>query len=90
MVTDIIENNDYKKQSEQRAEKVRQLLWSYDGMSAKTRQELKNLGFVITEEGKHYKLTYFGDGRYQLTFAKTPSDFRAGRSCTQETVNLVY
>ena len=90
VVTDIIENNDYKKQSEQRAEKVRQLLWSYDGMSAKTRQELKNLGFVITEEGKHYKLTYFGDGRYQLTFAKTPSDFRAGRSCTQETVNLVY
>ena len=62
VVTDIIENNDYKKLSDQLADKIRHLLWSYDGMSAKLRQELKNLGFVITDEGKHYKLNYYGAG----------------------------
>ena len=45
-MTDIIENNDYKKLSDQLADKIRHLLWSYDGMSAKLRQALKNLGYV--------------------------------------------
>lgn len=42
------------------------------------RQLLTELGFVISEEGKHYKLTYYGDGRYWTTIAKSPSDNRTG------------
>ena len=32
----------------------------------------------ITGEGKHYKLTYYGDPRYMTTVGKTPSDVCAG------------
>lgn len=49
-------------------------------MSGTLRQQLMDLGFVITEEGKHYRLTYYGDGRYKTTFAKTGSDHREGRN----------
>lgn len=43
-------------------------------------QELKDIGFEISEDGKHYKLTYFGDARYTIALAKTPSDYRSGQN----------
>ena len=44
------------------------------------RQQLLELGFEITEDGKHYRLTYYGDGRYKTTIAKTGSDWREGKN----------
>lgn len=44
------------------------------------RQQLLELGFEVTEEGKHYRLTYYGDGRYKTTIAKTGSDWREGKN----------
>ena len=78
VVSDVYRNNDYKNLSGERQQKVKNLLKSYDGMSKELRQDLKNLGFEITEDGKHYKLTYCGDRRYWTTLSKTPSDYREG------------
>ena len=36
--------------------------------------------FEITEDGKHYQLTYYGDGRYKTTIAKTGSDWSEGKN----------
>jgi hypothetical protein len=49
-------------------------------MDAKTRKSLQDFGFGIEEDGKHYRMTYFGDDRYNTTVAKTPSDARAGKN----------
>ena len=49
-------------------------------MSSTMRQELQKVGFEITEEGKHYRLTYYGDSRYKTTIAKTGSDWREGKN----------
>ena len=38
------------------------------------------LGITISEDGKHYKLTYNNDPRYMVTVGKTPSDNRAGNN----------
>ncbi len=62
----------------EKAETLKRLFKGYSSMTGPMRQELKRLGFSITEEGKHYKLTYYGDGRYWSAVAKTPSDHRAG------------
>ncbi|MCR5676882.1 MAG: hypothetical protein K6G13_02490 [Agathobacter sp.] len=90
IVRDIIKNNDYQKLSEAKAEEAKRILKNYDGMTAKTRQALKELGFEITEEGKHYKVSYYGDGRYQTTYSKTPSDGRTGKNCAQTTINMAF
>lgn len=90
IVRDIIKNNDYQKMSVAKAEEVKCILRNYDGMSFRTRQALKDLGFEITEEGKHYKVTYYGDGRYQITYSKTPSDGRSGKNSAQQTINLAF
>lgn len=90
IVRDIIKNNNYQKLSAAKAEEAKRILKNYDGMSARTRQALKDLGFEITEEGKHYKVTYYGDGRYQTTYSKTPSDGRTGKNSAQQTINMAF
>ena len=90
IIRDIIKNNNYQKLSVAKAEEVKRILKNYDGMSARTRQALKDLGFEITEEGKHYKITYYGDGRYQTTYSKTPSDGRTGKNSAQQTINMAF
>ena len=44
------------------------------------KQQLQELGLEVAEEGKHYRLTYFGDERYKTTVAKTGSDWREGKN----------
>lgn len=90
VITDIIEANGYEKISEKKAEELKRIMNNYDGMSAKTRQALKELGFEITEEGKHYKVRYYGDGRYQSTYSKTPSDARTGKNAAQQTIKMAF
>lgn len=74
MIRDIIRNNDYQKRSATKTDKLKRILKNYDWMSAKTRSALKALRFETTEDGKHYKISYYGDGRYQTPYSKTPSD----------------
>ena len=52
----------------------------YKSLSGTLRQQLVDLGFRITEDGKHYRLAYFGDGRYKTTIAKSGSDWREGKN----------
>ena len=77
---DILKKNNYQGLTAERIETIKNLLKDYKTMSGTLRQQLMDLGFVITEEGKHYRLTYYGDGRYKTTFAKTGSDHREGRN----------
>ena len=44
------------------------------------RRTLEELGFVVEEAGKHWKVLYHGDGRYTFSIGKTSSDHRAGKN----------
>lgn len=79
VLRDIIRSNGSCEHTvEQKAKKLKNALKGYKNVSSSLKQLLCDFGFIITEEGKHYKLTYYGDGRYWTTIAKTPSDSRAG------------
>jgi hypothetical protein len=90
VLSDILQKNNYEMLLEKRAARIKNLLKDYTGLSSILRQELLDLGFTITEEGKHYRLTYYGDGRYKTTFAKTPSDHRAGKNMVSDLTKKVY
>ncbi|OYX11331.1 MAG: hypothetical protein B7Y20_10560 [Acidovorax sp. 16-64-162] len=47
-------------------------------MEAKVRSALQDMGFEISEEGKHYKIVFQGDERYTFTMPKSGSDHRGG------------
>ena len=80
VLNDILENNDYKKISEQREKIIKNMFRDYKNMSNVMKQQLQELGLEVAEEGKHYRLTYFGDERYKTTVAKTGSDWREGKN----------
>lgn len=79
VLIDIINNNGYEMLHEQRKEDIKSALKGYKNISSQTmKQDLEALGFTITAAGKHYKVTYYGDDRYQTAISATPSDSRAG------------
>jgi len=90
IINDIISNNQYEGISEKKAEEVKRLLKNYDGMTPKLQQNLEALGFVFSEDTKHYKVTYYGDERYQTVYGKTPSDVRSGKNNAATTVKMVF
>ena len=86
VVADILEANDYQRLLESRQEEIKRILTGYKKVSSAQKNALKALGFSISEEGKHYKLRYFGDSRYQTTMAKTGSENRGGANLAAEII----
>lgn len=80
LLQDILKCNNYQNLRDNAAGQLKAILKDYKKMDPKSRQALEDLGFVITEEGKHYKLDYYGKGRYIATLAKSPSDRRCGKN----------
>lgn len=80
VLNDILEKNAYQRVYDEREKIVKNMFKDYKTLSGIMKQDLKELGFEITEEGKHYRLTYYGDERYKTTIAKTGSDWREGKN----------
>ncbi|RHP70425.1 hypothetical protein DXA59_05515 [Clostridium sp. OF03-18AA] len=84
VLNDILKNNHYQKIGDKRERIIKALFKDYKTLSASMRQQLYQLGFKITEDGKHYRLTYFGDERYKTTLSKSGSDWREGKNVAAE------
>lgn len=89
IVTDLLENNTYEHIPAKRREQIKTALKGYKSLGRSLRSLLESLGFVITDDGKHYKWTYFGDHRYSATMPKTSSDNRAGMNMASLIDNLM-
>lgn len=59
---------------------IKHLLKNYRKMDQRTRSGLTELGFVITSNGKHYKITNPAKTGMVAILGKTASDYRAGRN----------
>ncbi|MCD8347408.1 MAG: hypothetical protein LUD16_05530 [Lachnospiraceae bacterium] len=89
VLNDILQNNHYENIHEQRERMIKNLFRDYKTMSGTLRQELQKFGFTITEDGKHYRLTYYGDDRYHTTVSKTASDRRSGMNTAADIVRVM-
>lgn len=89
IVADLLENNDFEHIPAKRREQIKVALKGYRSLGGSLRGILESMGFVITDDGKHYKWTYFGDHRYSVTIAKTSSDNRAGMNMASLIDNLM-
>ena len=82
VVADIIENNDFKRESERRGELVKQYMKTYKELTTKLRQDMSKLGIEFYDEN-HYRVIYGDDNRYHTTVAKTPSNHKTGPNTAQ-------
>lgn len=90
VLKDILEANDYKATGEQRAEKAKRLLSNYSGMTPKVKKGLEDIGFVF-DKSDHQKVKYYGDDRYPVVYASTPSDKgRGGKNNASYTIKKAF
>ena len=71
-------------------EEMKTLLKTYRDMDSRTRNALARLGFDLSEDGKHYKAIFQGDGRYTFALPKTSSDHRAGKNLASDINNVLF
>ncbi len=89
VLTDLLAANRPSRHGEKLETEIKSLLKTYRDMDAPTRGALLRLGFGISEDGKHYKLVFQGDGRYTFTLSKTSSDHRAGKNIASDVINTL-
>lgn len=77
-LNDILMSNRYQNIRAGREQQIKTMFKDYKSLTGTLRQQLAELGFKITEDGKHYRLTYYGDNRYKTTLSKSGSDYREG------------
>lgn len=80
VLNDILISNGYQNIRAERERQIKTMFRDYKSLSGTLRQQLVALGFEITEDGKHYRLAYYGDDRYKTTIAKSGSDCREGKN----------
>lgn len=78
IIKDLLKANVVEPTIKDRHAKVKAAHANYRDMMPDTRRQLEELGFEITSDGKHHKLVYHGDERYQISISKTSSDHRSG------------
>ena len=90
ILQDLIKANPASGTRQAMEEEIKTLLKTYQDMDAKTRNALARIGFDLTEDGKHYKAVFQGDGRYTFSFSKTSSDHRAGKNLASDINNALF
>jgi hypothetical protein len=92
VVSDLLASNAVTGHSEkdQILNLLKASLRGYTTMSASMRKELERSGFVISEDGKHYKLVFRGDDRYSCVLPKTGSDHRGGLNAFAEIKSRLF
>lgn len=88
IIIDIINNNSSVYREEFKAE-VQKLFRDYKSMNSRMKQALEHMGFEVISDNKNYKIVFHQDSRYIVCFAKTPSDWRAGRNIARDICNLI-
>lgn len=80
----ILSNNSMTTTSEGIRESLKTLLRGYRNMDAKIKRGLEDLGFSISEDGKHHKLVFQDDDRYSFALSKSGSDHRGGLNAASD------
>lgn len=84
VIDDFIANNEHEHVSEGLRRDIQDLLKDYRSMTPRVRGQLEDLGFEVSDDGKHLKLTFLGDPRYTFVASKTGSEYRGGRNLVSQ------
>lgn len=85
----LSKSNPSTGQVELLREQLKSILRDYKSMDSKIKAGLEEIGFEISENGKHYKLVFQGDERYTFSLAKTASDHRGGLNLASDIANKI-
>ena len=90
VLDDIIQRNGYLALGKKKEETLKTALRGYKTLTGGTKQALEGVGLMNLDNNKHSKFLYYGDERYAVNLAKTPSDSRTGMNITKEIAALLF
>lgn len=90
IIQSILAANQCGDDLSQRREKLKNCLHGYTKMTPDKRRTLEEIGFKISEDGKHYKLVFCEDPRYNGTLSKTGSDHRGGDNTAHDLIRKIF
>lgn len=90
VLLDLLKANTPSGARQKLEKEIKSLFKTYREMDARTRNALVRMGFDLSEDGKHYKAVFQGDGRYTFTLPKTSSDHRAGKNMASDINNSLF
>lgn len=88
IIQSLLEANPRYGECERIVSEIRSVFNNGGKLTKAMRARLKALGFLIEEEGTHFKLT-FHDSRYMFSVSKTPSDYREGKNLISNICNII-
>lgn len=84
ILTDILKTNPAIGTKTNYIEDLKQAFNNYNGMNQKIRGAIRSMGLEVIEDGNHNHLRFINEPRYQVAFAKTPSDNRVGANVIRD------
>lgn len=90
VLTAIAQANPSAGDGDMIREQLKALLRDYRSMTPKLRAVLEELGFEISQEGKHIKIVFQGDDRYTFVMPKSGSDYRGGLNLASDISRLMF
>lgn len=85
-----IEANGGHEELQAKREALKEALRGYTSMTKDVLHTLTSLGFEVSEDGKHHKLTYQNDDRYTFSLPKSGSDWRGGLNAASDISKRVF
>lgn len=89
MLEDIISNNPIKKEKKTRNRLLKEIkeILKEGTLDSKGRSRLKQMGFEISSDGKHYKISF---GNAFTSISKTPTDHRTGENAYSQFKKIFF
>ncbi|HWB19209.1 MAG TPA: hypothetical protein VG711_02830 [Phycisphaerales bacterium] len=86
----IVDANDVVSDADAFREQLKNMLRGYRSMDSKLKSDFERMGFLLTSDGRHWKLCYQGDDRYTFALPKSSSDSRAGLNAASSIAKRVF
>ncbi|NJK34198.1 MAG: hypothetical protein HC919_04165 [Oscillatoriales cyanobacterium SM2_2_1] len=84
VLQDLLKRNQSSGRRESLKREIDNLFKGYRKVESPLRSELQHLGFEFISDNHHHKIRFCDDPRYTVSFAKTPSDWRAGKNIADD------
>ncbi len=90
ILSSLLKNNQKTTEANERKELLKKALTDYRSMDKATSRQLRELGFELSDDGRHWKIIYNGDSRYTYVLPKTGSDYRGSLNAISDINGIVF
>ena len=90
IVDDLLEANPIGNNRVNIATALKECLSKMSKFGTAERKVLEDIGFSVSESGKHAKAVYHEDDRYVFSISKTPSDTRSGKNLVSDITKTIF